>query len=434
MTIQDSPGNGPEPRVPPAESTIETVTLQAAPIVVEGSGAAPPLIQDGETAAREQTSTDGHDQAAGKTHDQTPPNADGQSNKTHECDACFVQRLRDVATEVRSLQDFLRLIHQGEILLSEGHVVLTQKVDAIKQGLRKVRLAARHVSEKFGLADDDAVTRVDAIWQTMQASPLLNAPPTDNSLDAQTLLRHLTFLDEQCNALVLEIAHWTIPSRLADWLKNGRPGYYVPFHAVFDDEIPNYEDRARILRFIAYSPASVINGLIEPDTGLIYYFSPKWYWQVLSALLLAAALTLTVGLVVGACYLGVPNWPFANKDVSKFLVGWLAVLLGVVIHTAVSTVKHAQAQGGKPPVISPRDLLPWMNAKLGPLLMQLLLTLMGFFGLAFSLGPDGVTPLNAFLVGYSLDSILELLNAGLQQQSAALIPTLKQQLGVAMRT
>jgi hypothetical protein len=52
-----------------------------------------------------------------------------------------------------------------------------------------------------------------------------------------------------------------------------------------------------------------------------------------------------------------------------------------------------------------------------------------FVGLVFINGIDKVTFLNGLFVGYSLDSIIELLGDTLESKSAAFVGTLKKQLG-----
>jgi len=60
----------------------------------------------------------------------------------------------------------------------------------------------------------------------------------------------------------------------------------------------------------------------------------------------------------------------------------------------------------------------------------MLLALVGFFGLVFTAGPDKVTPLNTFLVGYSLDSMVEVFSVSLEQRATAYVAALRQQLGI----
>ena len=113
-----------------------------------------------------------------------------------------------------------------------------------------------------------------------------------------------------------------------------------------------------------------------------------------------------------------------------FVIGWGSVLAGVVVHMAVTTAKRTQTQAELPPVIAVGDLPRLINAKLGQFLMKPLLALIGLFGLAFASGSDSITVLNTFLVGYSLDSVVDLFAVSVEQRSATQVAALKQQLGV----
>jgi len=266
------------------------------------------------------------------------------------------------------------------------------------------------------------------IWEQMSACPLLIDP--EGEFDAQEQLHHLNMLDAQCGKLVFQVGVLTIPARLKRWLAGARPGYYVPFHSVFDDELPEWEDRVRLLNYLAWSPELIQGGLVDAANGLIYRYARSSTARLVSFLLLVVAFGVAIGIVIGACYLPIEGWPVKPRHLPMFLVGWGAVLSGVVVHVGVGAVKRRQAQGGRPPIIAVGDLPLLINAKAGQLLLKLLLTLVGFFGLVFTAGVDNVTPLNTFLVGYSLDSVVEVFSASIEQQATAQVATLKQQLGV----
>jgi hypothetical protein len=145
----------------------------------------------------------------------------------------------------------------------------------------------------------------------------------------------------------------------------------------------------------------------------------------------AAAFVAATLLVVGACYLPIQGWPLQISHLAMMLIGWAAVVMGVIVHIAVGTAKRAQAEGERPPIIAIEDTLLWANAKFGHILVKILLALVGFFGLVFTAGPtpDKVTPLSMFLVGYSLDSVVEVFGIGLDQRAAAQVALLKRQIG-----
>jgi hypothetical protein len=79
-------------------------------------------------------------------------------------------------------------------------------------------------------------------------------------------------------------------------------------------------------------------------------------------------------------------------------------------------------------VIALGDLPFVIDAQLGQILMKLALGLFGFFGLIFTAGIQQLTIFNAFLVGYSLDSVVELFGSSIEQKGKAQINDLEKKL------
>ncbi len=90
--------------------------------------------------------------------------------------------------------------------------------------------------------------------------------------------------------------------------------------------------------------------------------------------------------------------------------------------------KRMQTQKKLPPVICLGDLPLWINAKLGQLLFKILLTVVGFFGFVFAMNIENANAFNSFLVGYSLDSVIELFGNTLEQRAAKQVEILTKQL------
>src|SRR5205823_11999887 len=112
-----------------------------------------------------------------------------------------------------------------------------------------------------------------------------------------------------------------------------------------------------------------------------YRYAEQRRSRVYSFVQLVAALLVCTGVVVGACFVSVEGWPVQRAQLSSFVFGWVALLAGLVVHVAVSGVKRAQMQGGLPPVIAVGDFSLIINARVGHILLKLLLALVGFFGL-----------------------------------------------------
>jgi hypothetical protein len=125
------------------------------------------------------------------------------------------------------------------------------------------------------------------------------------------------------------------------------------------------------------------------------------------------------------------------------LAAWAAILVGMGVHVVVGSAKRSKTKNGMPSVLM--DLILIIDARFGEILMKLILGLIGLFGLviisssrlpwlnfvstfleqATAEGGEAaqkallaqVTPLNAFLIGYSLDSIIELFGTSMEGAS-----------------
>jgi hypothetical protein len=330
-------------------------------------------------------------------------------------DALQLKRLRELRAEVQDLQRVFESIRKGE--------------STLKTFAKYVRKTMQDISDLVPLIQDgDSIRHLHNSWEQMTANPLLLKPDAD--FPAQEQLHYLDMVAGQIQRIVFLVGFLTIPTRVNDWLAQARPGYYIPFHLVFDDELPIQVERVRVLNYLAWSPKGIKGGIIDVANGLIYRYADEATSRRNSLLLVVAAFLVCTTIIIGACYVRVPGWPIQENHLGSFLVGWGAVLIGIVTHIGVGSVKRARSQGSLPPIIAVGDFFMIMNAKAGQILRKLFLALIGFFGLVFGTGVNNVTPFNAFLLGYSLDSFIELFSTSIEQQASAQVATLKKQLGV----
>jgi hypothetical protein len=61
-------------------------------------------------------------------------------------------------------------------------------------------------------------------------------------------------------------------------------------------------------------------------------------------------------------YLDRIGWPIDQNVAGKLFAGWLAVLIGIVVHIAVGVAKQLQSEATLPPIIAVTDFLPRINA------------------------------------------------------------------------
>lgn len=330
-------------------------------------------------------------------------------------DAVRLRQLRELRVEVQELHSILESVRNGETTLDSyvGYIQQTNK--DISELLAQIK-------------NGDSVRILQNIWEQMSSNPLMTNPEIE--LSAREQLHHLNMLENRIRKLIFQVGALTIPARVNDWLGQARPGYYIPFHLVFEDEVPAYEDRVRILQYLAWSPKALRGGLVDAAAGVIYRYAENPRDRVSSAVLLLLGFGLATGTVVASSLLPIPEWPIQRDDLATLAVGWVATLLGVVTHMAVGTVKRNRSTGGLPPNIAVRDFLLMVDARLGPMLFKLLLALIGFFGFVFTTGLENVEALDTLMVGYTLDSVVELFGTGIEQRAAAQEAVLRRQLGV----
>jgi hypothetical protein len=309
--------------------------------------------------------------------------------------------------------------------------------DKVRSGDTTVQLNAEYINKtRNDVAElvsqieegGDTVRHLLNVYEQMLQNPLFANP--ENEIDAQEQMHSLNLLEEQVRKIEFYVGVLTIPARVNDWLHEARPGYYIPFHAVFEDEVPEAEDRARILSYLVWSPKPIKGGIVDAANGLIYRYNEDPRRRLLNILLLLGTLIAATAAVLGACYLQISGWPFQTDNLSTFTAGWIAILVGVIVHVAVGSVKRTQSQGQLPSIASLGDLPLILDARSGQIIMKILLALIGLFGLAFASGVENVTPLNAFLIGYSLDSVVEIFSSGIEQRASVQASALKKQLGV----
>src|SRR5690606_23806940 len=123
--------------------------------------------------------------------------------------------------------------------------------------------------------------------------------------------------------------------------------------------------------------------------------------------LLVGGILVSLLIVVTAAYLPLPNWPAAeaSQRAASFSIAWLAVLIGVIAHIGVEGVKREQ-ETKLPSLLTVSRIGETIDARIGQIFWKLLLALIGLFALVFAIDANSVSPVNGFLVGYSLDSIV----------------------------
>ncbi len=352
-------------------------------------------------------------------------------------------KLRFLRQQVQDLQKLLTHVRGGDAQLQQfaGSIGLCRTtIGALIQEL--IPEVHSHDADH-----DEVMGHIKTVWDRMSENPVFQQP--DSATDSKALDRSFNFFDEDCHEIIYSVGWWTIPDRLTDWLSQERPGYYVPFHAVFEDEMPLEADRVKVLNYLAWSPKGVLRGLVDAEHGLVYRYS-RSVWHQLGAFAAVIATPVVIAAII--VYLSdpskdislgwfhvprfsVPNWPLSKGDhaamAAMLVAGWFAVLAGVVAHAFVETAKRLQETSTLPSVVAPSELLHWISAFWGRITMRIMQALIPFFAVAFTQDLGKVTYLEFFLAGYALDSVIGLVGASLDKRSGAAVTNMKRQLGVS---
>ncbi|MEJ2632542.1 MAG: hypothetical protein P8011_03280 [Acidihalobacter sp.] len=224
-----------------------------------------------------------------------------------------------------------------------------QQIDQLVKGLNKL---SEDVQDH-----KDTVRHIVNLWERMRENPLfpgispalsqqLNSPDNHDANDTSNLMRWIAMFEEQATEIELFVGYVTIPERVNGWLALARPGYILPFHLVFEDELPAESSRQKVLNYLSWKPAKIIGGLVDPNAGFIYRYPrcvvERAFRHGLVILLFTAMATVfacwhTVDSVLA---LETPYGPI--NEATVLLKGWLAVCAGVLVHWLVDQGKNRQ--------------------------------------------------------------------------------------------
>lgn len=311
--------------------------------------------------------------------------------------------LRSIRAEVLDLRTMLLGVREGEVSLAEQ--------------AQFVETTVAQVDELFGgLAPTEAVRRLENTWDHLRSLRILADPRRPASLRDQ--MTQLTAAEAALRSMLYKLALLTVPVRVNRWLAAARPGYALPFHEAFADEVPYRQDRERLLRMLSWAPGLVRGGLVDPAAGLIRRHSRRRGARLASMAVLVAITAAAGAAAAGVGEVPAPDWPLAGVGTAAAIAGWAAVLAGVATHAVVDTAKRRP--GGASRVGIPvGDVARYVDARLGTLILGVVLAFTAYLGFGLVVGPGQLAPANGFLLGYSLDSALGLLSATLDLRAQA---------------
>jgi hypothetical protein len=338
----------------------------------------------------------------------------------------LLRLIRVVRAEAQDLRAALVKVRDGEVAFSA-------LAGYLKKSSEDLELLMEELSEMESVVPPDHcdhVRHLINLWELVAQNVTANQ---EEDQDSQKYFTTLSLLIGQLDGMVAECGFLTIPSRVNRWLAQANPGHYIPFHEVFMDELPDEAERTRILNFMAWSPGILKSGYVDTESGLIYRFEENRVDRIFSLLTVITALVGTTLIIISTCYLGElglgPTWPLEVNHKGLIALGWVSLVVGIAVHAGVATVKSGKA-GRRPPVIARGDMLLLVSARKGQLMLKMFLAAVGLFGLIFVAGVNDVTALNAFLVGYSLDSFVGLFGESIESRAQLQVAGMREKLNL----
>lgn len=330
----------------------------------------------------------------------------------------LINPLRKLRTELQDLAVMIGKAKSGFVKLSDHQEYLNLTFEQIKTLINEI--------ENMD-SECDSVRHLCNIWEQMEHSKvrLINSQPPSGTAgqttpDPGAYLQFLTLLEGQIREMVLYIGYKTIPARINDWLERTYPGFVLPFHLVFKDELQTEADRKKVMEYISWGPRELKNGLADPGTGLIHCY-PEFFWQQLWRVGLQFIVLFFLSCII---FLWIPaaiksvTFTHINSDGNAlYLFAWLALLAGVCIHIAVDRSKSRHKTDGS--ALLPVSVwLKYLSSRTAKIIFNLFIALFVFVGLLYAVGLDKITIAQAFLAGYSLDSIVGLFSTSLEARTA----------------
>ena len=248
----------------------------------------------------------------------------------------------------------------------------------------------------------DQVINIEIAWEHVEfhLDRLRAAIEAGKGADARVLPTALE-IDGYLGRMIFLIGVLTIPGRVNEHLAQLRIGQALDFHRDFADELPVVSERVKLLQMMRSHPAE-IDGVVDVERGVIYKAArsrQRQLFSLLSQLLIWASLG---GGLVWIAHLGV--WSELAEP-GILLERYLFVTLGSVLHLALATLKQRR-QNHRAEIHALDDLLLFIHIREVAIAWTIFAVSIGVVGLSF-VNP-GANPETALIVGFSLDSFVDL--------------------------
>ncbi|GAB4526927.1 MAG: hypothetical protein OHK0046_44190 [Anaerolineae bacterium] len=227
---------------------------------------------------------------------------------------------------------------------------------------------------------------------------------------ADEVVRSAEKVNEYFHNLIYHAGVLTIPDRLNQHLEQLRIGQALDFNATFVDEVPRDADRLKILAYLSRRPMAVRNGIIDVENGVIFHASPSITRRRLSYVYIL--LTIVCGALLAYMFANagdtfeLEDWPVSSDSTSNLMIGYVAVIIGGIVHLGVDAIKQARGKDTRTTLLALDDWFVWVHINEVGIIIGIVSLWVGFFGLVLINGT--INWQTAFLVGYSIDSFVDM--------------------------
>jgi hypothetical protein len=303
-----------------------------------------------------------------------------------------VDTLMSLQTLLRDLQSYLTNVRNGDVTLTDSLTSIQSLQNEIDDKIKKLKLTL------------PMKQRIDDFWRIVQ--PLVGSLLQQHTNLADNLSK-LKVIDEQLTKTLYGLAQLTVPISINAKLQEEAPGFCINFNEdrALIDLIPNDADRAALLVYIGNEPDLIKCGLVDVQNGRIYRFANNSRDRRIAALKLFVLFLISIAIVAGSTLLNLVNpktWVFPPSEAPNLVIGWFALLAGVLFHVIVDIQKADQLAFD---YFTRLDLT--LSAHLPQIIIKIIVALV-VFGVVNTLVADKnqLTPVYYLLVGYSLDSFV----------------------------
>lgn len=346
--------------------------------------------------------------------------------------------LRDVRAEVQNLRttlvEVLSKEPMNDVAMRSREIITTlrvrqpiydRNVKQIGTRIRDLRALMNSTANLYSRYGDD-ITNIENFWErvTLNWPPPPSAKlvpetgdkekvviqPDEEITVANGILRCAKEAINDIDDIIYQTALLTIPERLNLQLEQIRIGQALDFNAAFKDEIPNDDSRQKVLNYLGARPVLIQNGVIDTAQGVVFHASADYGRRRLSYIFITLTIMFGALIAVGVGELGtllnLPEWITVPGGTPNLLITYVFVIIGAVVHIGIDGIKQARSNDPKQAFLAIDDWFTWIHIHERGIIMGIVSMWIGFLGLVFLTGSaDWQT---AFLVGYSLDSFVDI--------------------------